>query len=154
MVLGVGDHPGPLWVEIVVEHDFEVIRLRLDAGRFEPIHDYLSFSAPVFVVDPGKERVHGSKEVGEKVFIFAITGEMGMGGHETIGVNPDAITVFIFKKKVVIKLFGPIGFQEPVVVVALPGDVKGGVVFKDGVTRETGHGIRSRQRRCQSEKMQ
>src|SRR4030095_10724210 len=102
--LGMHHYSGPFGIEVVVEHHFEVVGLRLDAGGFESIHDHLAFSATVLVIDSGEQRIYGSEEVGEEVFVFAITGEMGMGGHETIGIDQNTITRFVFEKEIVIEL--------------------------------------------------
>jgi len=56
-----------------------------------------------------------------------------------VGVKANAILIFIFEEEVVVELFGPIGFEEPRAVVALPGDVKGGAIPDDGVAGEVGH---------------
>jgi len=86
-----------------------MIRLGLDAGRLETIHNDLSLSASAFVIDPCEERIHGSKKVGKEIFVLAVSGQMGMGGHEAVGVDANPVTVFIFQEEVVIKAFSRIG---------------------------------------------
>lgn len=49
---------------------------------------------------------------------------MGVVFHELIGMDPDPIFIFILKKQAVIELLGPIFSEEPVAVMALPGDVE------------------------------
>ena len=56
---------------------------------------------------------------------------MGMRRHEAVRVDFDFVTVFIFDQKIIIDFLGPIGFEEPVFVVALPSNVEGRMVFND-----------------------
>jgi hypothetical protein len=62
-----------------------------------------------------------------------------MVGHEAVGVDGDEVAVFIFKQEIVIDLFCQTGLKEPLFIVALPGDVEGGVIQEDGVTGNRGH---------------
>ena len=64
---------------------------------------------------------------------------MWMIVHEVIGVDLDAILILVFEQKVVIGLFCPIWLEEPVIVVALPGDMEEGVVVDDFVTGKVSH---------------
>ena len=59
--------------------------------------------------------------------------------HEAVGVDDDTIAVFIFEEEVVVELFGPSLFKEPVLVMALPGDMEGGAIFNNVATREGRH---------------
>ncbi len=61
--------------------------------------------------------------------------------HEAVGVDRDLIAVLIFEEEVIVELLGPVGFEEPVLVMALPGDMEGRIVFEDkgaGERRHTG----------------
>ena len=58
---------------------------------------------------------------------------MGMRRHKAVGIDFDFVTVFIFDQKIIIDFLGPIGFEEPVFVVALPGNVEGGGVVDDEI---------------------
>ena len=59
--------------------------------------------------------------------------------HEAVGVDDDTIAVFIFEEEVIIELFDPGFFKEPVLVMTLPGDMEGGAIFDDTATREGRH---------------
>ncbi len=45
---------------------------------------------------------------------------MGMTGHEAIGIDLDTVAFFKSEQEIVIEAFGPIGFKQPIFVVALP----------------------------------
>jgi hypothetical protein len=47
--------------------------------------------------------------------------------------------LFILKEKLVIEPFGPIRFQEPTFVVALPGYMKKTAIVDDPFSRNPGH---------------
>jgi len=70
---------------------------RADAGRFEAVHDHLAAASGFFVVNAGEQAVHQAKQVREELFVLAISGEMGMGGHEAIGIDRDPVSIFIFE---------------------------------------------------------
>ena len=62
--------------------------------------------------------------------------------HEVIGIKNDLISIFVFQQEIVIELLGPIGFKEPAVIVALPGDVKDGTIPDNLVAWQVGHEMR------------
>ena len=59
--------------------------------------------------------------------------------HEVIGMENDPKFVLIFEEEVIIYLFCPIPPKEPVFIVALPGNVKIGVIVYDVVSRQVRH---------------
>ncbi len=61
---------------------------------------------------------------------------MGVIIHEAVGINLYLIAIFIPKEEGSIEPFSPGVFKEPIVVMTLPGHMKGGTVFDNGVTRE------------------
>ena len=110
IILGMNDHFRPFWVEVIIEHDLEMVRLGFNSWGFKSVHDHLTFSMSILVIDPGKEGIDGSEKVGEEVFVFAVPSQMGMGGHEAIRIDLNPVAIFVFQKEVIIELFGPIGF--------------------------------------------
>ena len=68
-----------------------------------------------------------------------MSGEMGVIIHEGVGVEGDAISVFILEEEVVIALFDPLVLEEPVIVMTFPGDMEVGIVVEDILSGEIGH---------------
>lgn len=61
-------------------------------------------------------------------------------------MDPDPVTFFKFKKQGIIELLGPILFQKPIFVMALPSNVKGGAVCDNKISWIGGHEKMSKQR--------
>lgn len=137
--LGMIHHLCSLGIEVDIEHDLKMIEFALDHRRFEAIHDDLASSFKLAVISPGKDGVHDSKEVREQLLIHAIARQVGMVGHEAIGIDINLISGLIFEEKVIIEALRPFGLEQPVFVMALPGDVEGGVVAEDGIPGAIGH---------------
>ena len=60
--------------------------------------------------------------------------------HKAVGIDFDSIALFVFAQEVVIELFGPVLPEQPVFIVALPGDVEEGVVAYDCGSWSGNHG--------------
>lgn len=103
----------------------------LDSGRLEAIHDDLTAPFHLAIDLFGKEGVDEFKEVGEALTGGELTGDVGVIVHEVVGINQDTVFLFVGKQEVIVVCFGPLCVEEPVVVVALPGDVEGVAVKED-----------------------
>jgi len=137
------DHASSLGIEVDIEHDLKVVELRLDDRRFESIHDHLAAPLAALINDPGEERVYDTEQAGQEFHILAVTRQVRMVRHKTVGIKFHPVAVFVFQQQVVIELLGRVGLHEPGFVVALPGDVEGGVVRKDEIAGEGGHALGS-----------
>lgn len=140
VVFGMVGHFGPIAVQVLVDHDGQEVPVGLDAGGLEAVHNDLSFAFELFVDRSGEEGVDELEEGGE--FFFGacyFAGQMDVIVHEFVGVERDIETIFVFKEEVVIEALGPFGFQEPGLVMALPGDVEDSAVPEDGISWEVGH---------------
>ena len=116
--------------------------------RFETIHYHLTLTLEPFVDPLGKLGVVHFEEVGKGLTNGEFAGEMEVIVHEIVGVDLNAVLVFVFEKQIVIELLRPLPSQEPLLVVALPGNVKG-VVIEDKVgTGEIGHAKLQSKRRA------
>lgn len=60
-------------------------------------------------------------------------------GHETVRVELNAVSNFVFQEQIVIQAFGGIGLHQPGLIVALPGDVKDRVIAEHGVSGKGRH---------------
>lgn len=101
---------GSLGIEVIIKHDLEMIRFRFDSRGFKAIHHHLSSSFSILVINSGEKRIDGAEEVRKKLFILAIAGEVRMGRHETVRIDLNPVSRFVFKKEAIIKLFGPGAF--------------------------------------------
>lgn len=72
--------------------------------------------------------------------VLTLPCEMGMVTHETVTEDLHVITIFKAEEEVVIKLFGPVGIQQEILVMALPSDVEDTVIIKDEMSGSSGHG--------------
>ncbi len=105
-----------------------MIEIGLNHGRFEPVHDHLAPPSKSLVIDPGEEGVDDPEKVRKELLVQAKSRQMRVIGHEAVGIDGYLIPVFVFEEQVVIEPLGPIGFQQPVSVMALPGDVECGSI--------------------------
>ncbi len=90
---------------------------------------------------PGKERIDDTEEIAQEFGIFTIASEMRMIVHEAIGKDTDLVTGFIFDQEAIIDLLGPIFLKEEGFIVALPGYMEDGTIFKNCIAGETRHAI-------------
>jgi hypothetical protein len=121
-------------------HDFQEIRIGLNPGRLEAVHDNLSPAAHSPVIGPGKQRVYDPEEIGEKFFIFANSRHVGVIGHEGVGVEPDFVSIFKAEQQAVIEFLSPVSSEEPVFIVTLPGNMEGGAIVNVGISGKVCHG--------------
>lgn len=132
-------HFGPLWVEVDVEHDLKVIKVRVDDRRFETIHDNLASPLQPLIDDSGEHRVDQSKQVRQHLGVIASPGQVGMVRHEAIRIEAHSVAIFKLHQQIVVELLHGVGAHQPRLVVALPSDMKGTVVFENGVAGEGRH---------------
>jgi len=107
--------------------------------RFETVHDHLAPSFVSLVVFPGEEIVHDAEEAREALFGRHSAGQMWVILHELIGMELDAVFVFVLEEQAVIEVFCPFIAKEPVTVMPLPGDVEGSAVTHDRISRTISH---------------
>jgi len=131
-------------------HDRQKGLVGLNTGGAEAIQDHLSSSFELFIDLFGEDGVDDLKEGGEFLSCsFDFSREMNMVIHEVVGVEGDVVFALIFEQEVVIEFFGPIVLDEPMMVMALPGDVEDGAIPDDLVSRAVGHRQVDKQVMCQ-----
>ena len=147
------DHSGPYRIEVYVEHNFKQVFIGFDLGGGEAIADGLAEAIIGGIYFFSEQGVNDSHVVGEGFLGMAVAGEVGVGVHEVIGVDVDGVERFEAQQEEVVEFFGPIFFEEPVFVVALPGEVELAVIGDDEVSGYSCHSAQQEyQKPCQHKK--